>query len=133
MESAATWEVLARIKQSGRARHVGASASPRKCAAALALGADAVEVRLSLAHPEAAETTLPAAAAVDGLVFARSPFDNGRAFAPLATGDRDARVGRIAEMLSYPLGCSGVSSVVLGIQSMAELKEDIEAWGRLRR
>jgi aryl-alcohol dehydrogenase-like predicted oxidoreductase len=133
MESGASWELLARIQQSGRARYVGVSASPRKCAAALARGVGAVEVRLSRAHPEAAETTLPAAAAAAGLVFARSPFDNGKAFGALGAGDRVARVNRAAEMLSYPLGLNGVSSVVLGIQSAPELVEDVEAWKGLHR
>ncbi len=133
VESEVTWELLARIQQSGRARHVGVSASPRKCAAALVRGAGAVEVRLNLAHPEAAEVTLPAAVVAGGLVFARSPFDNGRAIASLATDDQGTRVRRIAGMLAYPLGLTGVASVVLGIQSAAELGEDLEAWRSLVR
>lgn len=132
MASPEAWDVLARIRQSGRARFVGVSASPGKCAAALQAGVDAVEVRLNLAHPEAA-AAVAAAAATDALVFARSPFDNGRALVPLVTLDRDARVQRLAEMLAYPLGVPRVSSVVLGIQSLAQLEEDIEAWERLGR
>ncbi len=107
------------------------SASPRKCAAALRQGAQAVEVRLNLAHPEAAEVTLPVAAAAGSLVFARSPFDNGRALTSLAADDRSGRVRGLGEMLAYPLRLPGVSSVVLGIRSMTELQEDIEAWRSL--
>lgn len=89
MDSPQSWELFATIRQSGRARFVGVSASPRKCAAALQAGADAVEVRLSRAHPEAATTTLGTAASTGALVFTRSAFDNGTALEPLATLDHE--------------------------------------------
>lgn len=127
------WAELESLKTAGLVGAYGASTSPSKAVRAIQRGAEVVEVLLNLVKQDAATVVLPLAEARGVGVLARSPFHNGALLkldgagtAVFATGEN-----RVDTSLRYVTGIPGVSSIVVGVQTRAELEEDAAVFERV--
>jgi len=132
------FEALLRLKEAGKIRHYGVSATPAVAQVAIErFGAEVVEVPFNLLDQRAAQQLFPVAAERGVGVLARSPFASGRLFRPRSETEGQARDLRqlvrppaksLAELaIKFVLSCAPVASVVTGIARESELDENTDA------
>jgi aryl-alcohol dehydrogenase-like predicted oxidoreductase len=128
VRSDAVWDMLRTARDDGLVRSIGASTSPRKAVLAIEHGAEVIEVLFSRARPEAREELLPMAGRRNVVVLARSPFCGGPLLSEVTPTGPGRTVG-LRRLLEFPLEHPGVTGMVVGIASLAELVEDLNCLG----
>ena len=129
------WETLRELKQAGKVRSIGLSASAEACLVAVKRGyADVVEVTYSMLLQEAAAELFPLCAENGVGVLARSPFASGRLFQDAATVERltQALVKPPIESLheaavKYVLANPHVTACLTGVMRTEELEANVRA------
>ncbi len=131
------WSALQRLKEQGKIRAFGVSATAAVGIEAIKNGAEVVETPFNLLTPQSLDELFPLAKERGVGILARSPFASGRLLqkgkgAPaqpyrfLVRKDRSLTAAAIKYVLAY----NAVSAVVTGIMKKAELKKNVEACKR---
>jgi aryl-alcohol dehydrogenase-like predicted oxidoreductase len=132
------FEALHRLKEAGKIRHYGDSATPAVAQVAIErFGAEVVEVPFNLLEQRAAQFLFPLAAQRGVGILARSPFAQGRLFRPgsgtpgavpdLRPFVRPPATSLAALAIKFVLSYATAASVVTGIMGQAELDENSAA------
>ena len=131
------WNALQRLKEQGKIRAFGVSASAAVGVEAIKNGAEVVETPFNLLTLQPLDELLPLAKESGVGILARSPFASGRLLqkgkgAPAQPYRFLARKGRplTAAAIKYVLAYDAVSAVVTGIMKKTELNKNVAACKR---
>lgn len=137
MRRESVWNALRKLKEQGKARFIGVSASPEVIPLAIEMGAEVVEFPFNLLTREPTTEILPLAKRQGVGVLARSPFASGglhrkgqdapaKAFRFLAKKGRPLTEAAI----KYALAHDGVAAVVAGLMKRSDLNKNVAACKR---
>ncbi len=125
------FETLQKLKDEGKVRAIGISSSVKACVRAIERGVvDVVECAFNFLHQEAKEQLFPLAAEKGVGILARSPFAGGRLFSSEHTEKLKALAPNLPipkAAIKFVLSHPQVSSCVVGIMRMRELRQNIHA------